>query len=108
MVVRVPQPVRAEMGGPVQVQAEALRPARAKQREARNSMPDEFIMQPQQESEWCWAAVSSSVERYFSPTSHQTQCMIARGVLGIAGCCGDATPCNQPARLQDALTLLRR
>jgi hypothetical protein len=71
-------------------------------------MPGAFQMQSQQESEWCWAAVSASVERYFVPTSLQTQCMIARAVLGIAGCCGDPTPCNQPALLQNALKLLRR
>jgi hypothetical protein len=70
-------------------------------------MADTFQMELQEQDEWCWAAVSLSVERYFSPTSPLTQCMIAGQLLG-ARCCDDPEACNQPAKLQDALKLVRR
>src|SRR5947207_2381161 len=66
-------------------------------------MADIFVMESQEQSEWCWAAVSVSVDHYFSTASNSTQCRVARDVLGLAGCCSNPDPCNEPARLQDAL-----
>ena len=71
---------------------------------------DQFKLQHQgHHSEWCWAAVAASVEKYFDPSSALTQCQIAREVFqrqGInAECCTKGTPCNQEERLTDALTI---
>jgi hypothetical protein len=63
----------------------------------------QFQMQPQQESNWCWAAVSVSVERYFVPQSTLTQCQVAGKLLGHNDCCLGSAACNQPAFLEDAL-----
>jgi hypothetical protein len=70
-------------------------------------MPDLFHMEPQQKDQWCWAAVTLSVERYYSPRSQLTQCAIARGVLGFS-CCSNPDRCNHPAKLQDALSGIGR
>jgi hypothetical protein len=57
----------------------------------------------QEESEWCWAAVSQSVARFFDPQSGLKQCDIAAQVTNQPGCCGNIRECNAPARLTDAL-----
>jgi papain like cysteine protease AvrRpt2 len=67
-----------------------------------------FSIQTQQQDKWCWAAVSVSLEHYFVPTSTLTQGQMATEVLGIAGCSGNPGPCNQAARLQDALDVVRQ
>jgi hypothetical protein len=67
-----------------------------------------FNIQKQQHDKWCWAAVSVSLERYFVPTSTLTQGQMATEVLGIPGCSGNPGPCNQPAKLQDALDVVRQ
>jgi hypothetical protein len=36
-----------------------------------------LTVQRQEKSEWCWAAVSASVDRFFRPDSAHTQCEIA-------------------------------
>src|SRR5262249_53309893 len=67
--------------------------------------------------QWCWAAVSASVDRYFSPKSHWTQCQIAKAVAELGklqdvppntNCCADGEACNVPASLSDALTVVGR
>ena len=56
-----------------------------------------FSMQTQSETEWCWAAVSTSVAVFFGSTNW-TQCKVAVGELSPLDCCGaDAsTGCNIP------------
>ena len=66
-----------------------------------------FQIQTQEQDQWCWAAVSASVDRYFSPPSTSTQCSIAHQVLG-GDCCAAPAPCNTPAFLQDALGAVGR
>jgi Papain-like cysteine protease AvrRpt2 len=66
-----------------------------------------FQMQTQQEDEWCWAAVSASVERYFQPESYVTQCEIASQVIA-ANCCTQPGLYDEPAMLQDALGVIKR
>jgi hypothetical protein len=61
-----------------------------------------FQIEIQEHGQWCWAAVTASVDRYFSPHSVSTQCSIASMVLGL-DCCGAPGPCNTQAFLQDAL-----
>ena len=63
-----------------------------------------FSVQYQQQTEWCWAAVSTSVAAFFGQTSW-TQCGIAEAELSPLNCCGaDASAgCNQPWYLDRAL-----
>jgi hypothetical protein len=65
-----------------------------------------LAMQQQQKSEWCWAAVSASVDRFFRPGSTHTQCDIAGSVLELP-CCNptpaQAGPCNVPHDLHTVL-----
>ena len=65
-----------------------------------------LTMQHQKLSEWCWAAVSVSVNLYFRPDSTHTQCEIAGSVLNVA-CCGQGTEtearCNASHELHPVL-----
>jgi len=53
-------------------------------------------MQTQEMAEWCWAAVSVSVDKFFNPASSRTQCTVAEDVL-TRSCCGGEAACNEPA-----------
>ena len=67
-----------------------------------------FTMQPQTQSNWCWAAVSTSISHYFNGSSTWTQCGIANQQLGQTTCCvtpGSAA-CNQPGYLDRALSTM--
>jgi hypothetical protein len=70
--------------------------------------PLSFAMQTQQQTQWCWAAVSVAVNLYYHPTSGQTQCAVANAAMGSTTCCGDgSTPqCNQPWFLDQALQIV--
>lgn len=66
-----------------------------------------FKVQRQEKSEWCWAAVSVSVDHFFRPDSRHTQCDIAGTVLRLS-CCDGAQPaaadsCNTPHALHTVL-----
>lgn len=65
-----------------------------------------FNMQAQQQSNWCWAAVSTSVAEYFDSGSGWTQCKVANGELGRSDCCGTGAsgPCNVYGTLDTSLT----
>lgn len=67
-----------------------------------------FTMQHQEQTQWCWSAVSVSVNLYYTPTSVQTQCAVANTAMGQATCCQDgSTPqCNQPWFLDQALQIV--
>lgn len=56
----------------------------------------DFSMQAQQQTNWCWAAVSTSVALFYDPASTWTQCAVANGELGRNDCCGTGAsgPCN--------------
>lgn len=61
----------------------------------------------QEYSEWCWAAVSVSVNLVFRPDSAHTQCELAGSVLGRQ-CCSSgklalSDPCNVPHELHTVL-----
>jgi Papain-like cysteine protease AvrRpt2 len=64
-----------------------------------------FQMQPQQQTNWCWAAVSTSVALYYDAASTWTQCSVANGELSRSDCCGSgaATACNVYGYLASAL-----
>jgi hypothetical protein len=67
------------------------------------SMPEQlvrlnFTMETQQQSNWCWAATSVSVARYYDPNMTWTECTLVNAELGRNDCCGAGGPgpCNQP------------
>lgn len=64
-----------------------------------------FNMQAQTQSNWCWAATSTSVSKFYSFLSPWTQCKVAAAELGKS-CCNSPTPtaCNVPWYLDKALT----
>jgi hypothetical protein len=64
----------------------------------------------QQQVEWCWAAIAVGVEKYFDPSSTLRQCDIASSVTGnqCCGLAGGSVACNQPEKLQDALSSIGR
>jgi hypothetical protein len=65
-----------------------------------------FKVQRQLRSEWCWAAVSVSVDLFFRPDSTHTQCDVAGSTLGLS-CCDGTLPssdsCNTPHALHPVL-----
>ena len=65
-----------------------------------------FNMQMQTESNWCWAAVSTSVSHFYWWLSTWTQCRVANAELGHNDCCNNPVPsaCNVPWYLDRALT----
>ncbi len=69
-----------------------------------------FRVEPQEQTLWCWAAVSRSIASFYDPASQRTQCSIASEVLaevlgGPIECCGPlaSTDCNRTSRLDTAL-----
>ncbi|HTR38284.1 MAG TPA: papain-like cysteine protease family protein [Bryobacteraceae bacterium] len=78
-----------------------------------------FEMERQQHSNWCWAAVATSVSRYFDPDSGWCQCRMASRMARLSklkvktcGTCGKskrvAAACNRPWYLEKALALADR
>jgi hypothetical protein len=67
-----------------------------------------FDMEHQEEGNWCWAAVSASVDRYFDPAKALAQCAIASKVLAVKDCCYDKDAHNEGAALEDALGAVNR
>jgi hypothetical protein len=69
-----------------------------------NAIP--FVIEFQEQTNWCWAAVSKSVSHFFDLHSQWTQCRVVNEELGKDTCCGAeaAGPCNQPWYLDRALT----
>ncbi len=64
-----------------------------------------FSLQHQQQTQWCWAAVSVSVSHYYVPWSTWTQCEMVNQELGQTTCCvnGSTSQCNQPNVLSSPL-----
>jgi hypothetical protein len=67
-----------------------------------------FQMEKQEESEWCWAAVSASIDHHFDSSSTSTQCEIASEVINAPDCCTHKSQYNEPEQLQDALNVVHR
>jgi Papain-like cysteine protease AvrRpt2/Repeat of unknown function (DUF346) len=65
-----------------------------------------FTMQHQQQTNWCWAAVATSVSLFCDPASTWTQCTVANAELSRTDCCGDGAsgPCNVYGFLDTSLT----
>lgn len=64
-----------------------------------------FTMQPQTQTNWCWAAVSASVGNYYG-TGSWTQCGVATAALD-RNCCNQPGPCNVYGYLDSALRITR-
>jgi len=69
-----------------------------------------FTIQPQQQTEWCWAAVTSSVDQFFSAASTWSQCTLANDQLQQTSCCtnGSIAQCNCPWYLERSLGRVNR
>jgi len=68
-----------------------------------------FVMHPQEQTNWCWAATSHSVYDYLNTVAKWTQCGIANVCLRLNNCCMPAaasTSCNKPWYLDNALTVV--
>ena len=65
-----------------------------------------LTVEHQQQTQWCWAAVSNSVSHFDDAGSTWTQCAIVNAELGQTTCCtnGSSAACNQPWYLDRALT----
>lgn len=68
-----------------------------------------FNMEAQTQSNWCWAATSTSVSHFYWALSTWTQCLVANAELGLSNCCNSSVPapCNVPWYLDRALTRTR-
>jgi hypothetical protein len=66
-----------------------------------------FTMQPQQQTHWCWAAVSSSTSVFYLSSSTWSQCRVVCTALNDTTCCSNPTSpqCNQDGYLDQALTV---
>jgi Papain-like cysteine protease AvrRpt2 len=66
----------------------------------------DFTVQKQEQTQWCWAAVSTSVARFYDGGSGWTQCQMAGQELNRSSCCedGSTAECNQPWYLDRALS----
>jgi Repeat of unknown function (DUF5648)/Papain-like cysteine protease AvrRpt2 len=56
-----------------------------------------LIEQYQQQTNWCWAATTVSITKYYDAASPWTQCLLVNKALGMSTCCqnGSTTACNQ-------------
>ena len=70
-------------------------------------MAEDFEVEPQIESRWCWAAVSSSVDRFYAGGPRLSQCEVANKLMKVP-CCDDHGPCNKDQHLEDAFASIGR
>jgi hypothetical protein len=62
-----------------------------------------FQVETQEESNWCWAAVTSAVDRYYHPNSFLTQCEVVAETPTDVGACLDPDAHNNAGVLEEAL-----
>ena len=55
-----------------------------------------FVIEPQLQTNWCWAAVSKSVSWFYDQSSPWTQCRVANAALPRTDCCGGKPPPMEP------------
>jgi hypothetical protein len=65
-----------------------------------------FMMQRQSQTNWCWAADSTSVSIFYNPLSTWTQCTVVNATLNRTDCCTNpsSSSCNIYGYLNRALT----
>lgn len=64
-----------------------------------------FRMEQQRETNWCWAAVSASVNDFYRGNPVWSQCAIAASCLGRA-CCFSPEPCDTRYTLEHPLSVV--
>ncbi|WOS41152.1 papain-like cysteine protease family protein [Xanthomonas rydalmerensis] len=66
-----------------------------------------YVQQAQVQTQWCWAAVASSVATFYAPPPNPefSQCWLACWATGADTCCADggSAACNQPQLQSQAL-----
>lgn len=62
-----------------------------------------LICDKQTETNWCWAALTISIERFYHPNRINTQCRLANAVLARNDCCHDDHRCNNEEFLNRSL-----
>ena len=69
-----------------------------------------FVVIAQEQTKWCWAALTESITRYFDANSVWTQQKLASKVFkcDCSGSNGSSEQCNQPWQLNIALRLVDR
>jgi hypothetical protein len=72
---------------------------------ARLSRQLAVALQRQEQTQWCWAACTTSVAAFFDAASRWTQCRLADAAHGQTACCRDGATdaCNRPWYLDRAL-----
>jgi hypothetical protein len=68
----------------------------------------DFIIQAQEQSEWCWAAVTASIGNFYAGDDQLKQCDVVNTLLRRNDCCADGSSgsCNRQFDLDSALRRL--
>jgi hypothetical protein len=67
-----------------------------------------FSIQVQEQPNWCWTAVATSVAAFFDANTKQTQCQLASEELRRTDCCSaNRSPCNVYGFLASSLNRVR-
>jgi hypothetical protein len=68
---------------------------------------DKFKMETQSQTQWCWAAVATSLSKFYDKGSSWTQCKLANWRFGSSSCdcCAKSVPtaCNKPSSTPEAI-----
>lgn len=66
-----------------------------------------FNIQGQKQKQWCWAAISASVSRFYDSSSTWTQCKIVEQRPDRDSCCSSPSDrrCNKPDKLNLGLNI---
>lgn len=69
-----------------------------------------FSMQTQVKEQWCWAAVSVSVAKFYDAQSQVTQCELVSEEFQPNNCCANpgSDACNQPWYLEFGLSRVKK
>jgi len=67
-----------------------------------------FLMQHQQQDQWCWSATSVSVNLFFQRSGKWQQCTLVNNAFKQSTCCNDgsSSKCNQQWLLDKALKIV--
>ena len=88
---------RLESFGPIERPFQGIQAPAAEPRVSLKVGKSFIILRQPKNSNWCWAAVSASVARYYDSTSRVCQCEIVSAVLRRRDCCAgiDLTVCEK-------------
>ena len=69
-----------------------------------------YNQQHQEQDNWCWAAVSTSIDLFYSPGNGTTQCALANQIHNQTDCCtnGSSPGCDRTAITGNVLSSLGR